>query len=177
MSDSTQQALLGVLAEGGAIDAQRADRSPVSSTVSDRGTSFVEVKRYADGSINVFTLEKPAAGDNGGSPQAVQGCSVESTPQIYRRCTVNGQFTGVALAFFADYQLSDSSHAAILMYDSATVQCFYPLSCSTPVFEALRMQQNGSLPATLTLTTNYSGIGTGTTRLVLTVAGLSAQSN
>lgn len=136
------------------------------------------VQEYADGSINVLSMEAPLKLARGGvSTQSVTTCSGGGTNRIYTDCTVSGWFTGVRLSFLADYQLSTTSQARILGYRAPTVSCTLPLTCTGPIFEVTRLTQNGSLAARVSATTYWSGLGSGTTRLSLSVINLSATTN
>ncbi|WP_165068166.1 hypothetical protein [Marisediminicola senii] len=176
VSASNQVALLEKLEAGVPLDAQTGI-DPVSVNLVEGSDGPIEVRRFADGSVNVLSLQSPAVSSGEGSPRSVTGCTQSGLR--YNNCLVAGWFTGVQLSFRATYVLGTSA-AQIISYDTEQVQCSAGLECTTPEFTSVRLQQSGSTPATVVLSTQYTLVvigGTGTTNLVLTVQDQSAASN
>lgn len=168
VAGSTQDQLISKMESGQSLDANLGV-APVSQSETDNGLTVKTVSTYADGSISVTDIQRPNAGASGGgiSSRAVQGCTTTWSPSVikYRNCSANGWFTGVALAFFVDYD-AYASTTKIVKYHSGTVKCNAGLNCSTPQFEKIRLQGTNSAPAQVNLTTTWNSvIGGGTTRL------------
>lgn len=180
LSAATQAQLIDTLAAGEPLDAMVDSEDPISVDSSIREGAEVTVMRYADGSINVLSIEVPVESvDTAQSesaegeirPYAVEGCS--KSGMNWTGCSVNGWFTGVVLSFFADINVgragSPATHipASITRYYSPTVNCLPGVSCSTPTFELIRKTQSGSSAAQVNIVTTWQAGGTGTTRLAL----------
>jgi hypothetical protein len=180
VSTTAQERLLSKLEKKQPLDATRAESVPIWIVKSDAEGAHTAVATYSDGSIAVIsnrptiTTEMTATS---AMSRSVTNCTDGGTSNRFSNCTVFGWFTGVNLSFIADYYASPNGVSAITGYRSGTVACSFPLSCLTPAFALVRKTQSGPNPATLTLTTTWSGLGSGTTRLALFVLGASAYSN
>lgn len=164
------------LAAGEPIDAMDSTSTPTSVETTERATAVDTVKRFADGSIQVFEIQKPAATADGAvAPFAVEGCAKSGTR--WTGCSANGWYTAVTLSFKVTMDVGSPTlgkPATIVSYSSPIVQCMVT-ACSTPTFELIRKTQSGSSPAMVNLVTTWSNIiGTGTTRLSLQVKNGSA---
>lgn len=188
---ATQSKLLVTLSSGEPVDAMLEAEEPVSVDSSLRDGAETTVSRYGDGSINVVSIEVPTKANNGDvsesaggmeAPYAVEGCNTSG--RNWTGCSVNGWFTGVVLAFFADIQVGRAGNPAtripaeITRYHSPTVNCLPGVSCTTPTFELIRRTQSGSSPAQVNIVTTWTSfVGSGTTRLALYAKNGSAYTN
>lgn len=170
VSAEQQAQLLSTLATGGLVDAVAESAAPTRVEDIETATDITTVQHFADGSINLMVIEKPQDVDTASTTRDVSACTKNGT--TWTNCNVNGWYTGVALAFFANMNVGSPSigqPAVINKWWSPTVKCT-ALSCSTPTFELIRQTQSGTAPAMLNLVTTWSAlIGSGTTRLSLQV--------
>ena len=176
--DEMQAQLLDRLEGGEPVDAMLDTEEAVSIETASSEGKTVTVSRYEDGSINVVSVEAPPEPSGDITPSAVEGCAKSGT--VWINCNVSGWFTGVTLAFGANLRVGSPTlgePGRIDKFTQPTVGCIPPLSCTPPEFEMIQSVQSGATPAQLHLTTYWSGVGTGTTRLILYVKDGSAYTN
>ncbi|MHC2999766.1 hypothetical protein [Microbacterium sp. HJ5] len=166
-----QDALLDKLSAGMPVDAMMDTAVPVSTETHEDRDSLDTVKRYEDGSISVFEVEKPKVkATDGPTTMVVEGCTKSGTR--WTGCSANGWYTAVTLAFKVSMDVGNPNlgrPAYLISYNTPTFKCMVT-SCTYPVFELIRTTQSGSLPAMVNLATTWSNIfGSGTTRLSLQV--------
>jgi hypothetical protein len=180
VDEAVQDSLLLKLENGVLLDSM-SESLPVNTSTIDNGDSFADVITYADGSINVLTLQKATTEVADPEERAIIGCGGGGTSNTYTNCSVSGWFTGVQLSFFASYYLNAGGNAAITAHSSPTVAaCAGGLTCTPASFEVIRLTQSGSSAAQVNVVTSWAFVtigGGGTTRLSLFVKNLSATTN
>jgi hypothetical protein len=108
---ATAERLIRRYEDGGTWLAASSTNSPVSSRTQDDGDALATIRTYADGSINVERLEKPAPlGDSRG----ISGCSHSGTS--YSNCKVDFWWGVVSMSFRANYSLKSGDNRITNVY-------------------------------------------------------------
>jgi hypothetical protein len=103
--ERAQKVLLRNLAEGKRWDSE-SGASPVATERSSTNGVERTIYRYADGSVNVSTIESPSSTSGGVSPMGISGC--QSYPvtgaKAWRNCKVAWDAATWSVSFTADYK-------------------------------------------------------------------------
>lgn len=160
MTEATQSNLIAKVQSGATLDSMT-EAEPVDVTESVGDGELTQTRTYADGSINVLTLQTASEVSDGEvGTTSVDSCSSASGFR-YNDCLVFGWFNWVQLSFRASYVIGTSA-AQIVDYNSPFVQCFTGVTCDTPFFSVTRLEQDGSAPAEVGVASTWQVVAVGT---------------
>lgn len=105
--ESVQDELIALTLAGGLPLSDVEGAVPESVERVESSSSSVDVSRYADGSISVVEVEKPAA-SSGITPFGISGCSFSSGSGYasYTNCKVHYQSTVFSFGFYANFSIA-----------------------------------------------------------------------
>lgn len=169
VSTPTADALWAKFQGGSLLDSMKSGVSPVSERTQRVGTQTETVRTYADGSVDVSSVEIPKVTPVGGaSTMAVGACSGTTSSHydtVYHNCAAEESNGILTMGFHVTYDIVQGVGDKIVDH-STSYEAATGGTASTPTVTVPRAQENSSGPAYAKLTTQYNSKSTSFTAVM-----------
>ncbi|WP_439693863.1 hypothetical protein ACRQ4B_06440 [Curtobacterium sp. SP.BCo] len=166
---STADALWSKFQKGSLLDSMKSGVDPVSERTQRVGTQQETVRTYADGSVDVSSVEVPKVTPAGGATiMAVGACSGTTSSHydtVYHNCAAEESNGILTMGFHVTYDIVQGVGDKIVDH-STSYQAASGGTATTPSVTIPRSQENSSGPAYAKLTTQYNSKSTSFTAVM-----------